>query len=542
MEKIADDLRELCLKADEVNRDNLMTILSDNRDTEYGKKYGFSDIHSFEDYRKKVPLVKYDDLKDYIRRMLDGEKNVLTAYPVNRYCSTSGTTGESKYIPMSDNDLDRKGLFTEDPKRLFLSSDEGKHLMISTFRTYSGLEGKKVFLLSEMYYKYIYDAGKLDPSIYVGGKDLFFVDEESPDIFYAKAAAALACDDIRIIECMFLYEVLNFFGYIERNWRMIVDGLRTHTLPDGLSVPENIRKYLLNINVSPERLDKIETECGNGFKGIAKRLWNKLEIVNGIGSKRYLTEETTLSEYLGDVSMQYYCYSCSECLIAVPPYLDECSYVMVLRTGAFEFLPYDTENEDITYQPHELEPGKKYEPVITNFSGLYRYRLGDIIRVKSFIGKSPVIEFLFRKDQAINLAGEKIDLNQLELTVYDLRKKGLNVDKYCIGPVRLEVPGKYFSVISVQNDPAAAHISDEAASELLDESLKQNSPDYKDLRGLGHIGKPEVLVCTDKEYEIFSELTGLESGRTHGKAKHIYHEEVPKEEWKRIINDIRKQQ
>ena len=77
---------------------------------------------------------------------------------------------------------------------------------------------------------------------------------------------------------------------------------------------------------------------------------------------------------------------------------------------------------------------------------------------------------------------------------------------------------------------------------VFDLIILQNSPDYKDLRGLGHIGKPAALVCTDKEYEIFSELTGLESGRTHGKAKHIYHEEVPKEEWKRIINDIRKQQ
>lgn len=50
-----------------------------------------------------------------------------------------------------------------------------------------------------------------------------------------------------------------------------------------------------------------------------------------------------------------------------------------------------------TYLPDEVEIGQRYEVVITQISGLYRYRMGDIIRVIGFEGnKVPFIEFQYR--------------------------------------------------------------------------------------------------------------------------------------------------
>ena len=541
MEKIAERLYADCIRADEVNLNNLLTVLSDNKDTEYGKKYGFADITTPEEYRKKVPAVLYDDIRPYVERMMNGEENVLTVYPTHRYCSTSGTTGAAKYIPMSDNDLDRKGLLTEEPKNLFLSSRDGKRLMVSTFRTYSEVPGKQVFLLSEMYYKYIYDAGIFDVNEYVGGEALFFIPQECGDMMYAKSAAALACDDLRTIECMFMYEILNFFVYIEKNWRRIVDDLRKRKLPEDLSLTDEAKDYLMSMNVTEERLRKIENECSKGFAGIGKRLWERLEFVNGIGNKSFLTEDNAITGYLGDVPKQYYCYSCSESLIGVPTRMNENRYVMVLRTGYFEFLPYMAEPDGVTYQPHELKIGELYEPIITNFSGLYRYRLTDVITVKGFIGKSPVIEFMFRKGQALNISGEKVDMRQLEEAVYSLRNYGLDIEKYSIGVVLEDIPGRYFAVLAVRGELSETGISDEKASELLDNALKKCSPDFRDLRGLGQIAPPEVMLCESSVFEKFVSITGSEKSRTHGKAMHIYNEEVPKEKWRQTILELRKQ-
>ena len=80
----------------------LMKLLADNKDTEYGKKYDFASIHSIEDYQKKVPVVGYDDLAPYLERMMDGEKNLLTAYRYNHFNETSGTVGAPKVVPMTD--------------------------------------------------------------------------------------------------------------------------------------------------------------------------------------------------------------------------------------------------------------------------------------------------------------------------------------------------------------------------------------------------------------------------------------------------------
>ena len=49
----------------EVNAQLLFKILADNKDTEYGKKYHFADIHSVEDYQRMVPVITYDDIGAY---------------------------------------------------------------------------------------------------------------------------------------------------------------------------------------------------------------------------------------------------------------------------------------------------------------------------------------------------------------------------------------------------------------------------------------------------------------------------------------------
>src|SRR5687768_8135049 len=79
----------------------LMAIVENNRGTEYGKEHGFSGIKSLEDWRKAVPIVIYEDIRERVERMTRGEKNVLTAEAPTMFAKTSGTTGQPKYIPVT---------------------------------------------------------------------------------------------------------------------------------------------------------------------------------------------------------------------------------------------------------------------------------------------------------------------------------------------------------------------------------------------------------------------------------------------------------
>ena len=79
-----------------------MELLKDNSDTEYGKKLGFADMRTVDDYRKKVPVQVYDDFAPYIERIMNGEKNILTAYKIDQVNFTSGMVGSKKFVPMTD--------------------------------------------------------------------------------------------------------------------------------------------------------------------------------------------------------------------------------------------------------------------------------------------------------------------------------------------------------------------------------------------------------------------------------------------------------
>ena len=83
----------------------LNELLKENQNTEYGKKYDFANIHSIEEYKKKVPFAEYDDLQPYIYEMMAGEKNVLSSEPPMYYATTTGSIGVPKHIPVSEREL-----------------------------------------------------------------------------------------------------------------------------------------------------------------------------------------------------------------------------------------------------------------------------------------------------------------------------------------------------------------------------------------------------------------------------------------------------
>ena len=100
------NVQALFQRAEEPIKENeklLFHILEKNKDTEYGKKYGFAQIHSIEDYQKKVPVSVYDDYAGYILRMSEnGEENLITSGKVVHYNKSSGTVGNPKRIPLTE--------------------------------------------------------------------------------------------------------------------------------------------------------------------------------------------------------------------------------------------------------------------------------------------------------------------------------------------------------------------------------------------------------------------------------------------------------
>ena len=87
-------------------REVLQDLITSAQYTEFGKKYHFSKLFNVRDFKHSVPIHEYDDIKPYIKRIMDGEQNILWNTPVSWFAKSSGTTSDkSKFIPVTDESL-----------------------------------------------------------------------------------------------------------------------------------------------------------------------------------------------------------------------------------------------------------------------------------------------------------------------------------------------------------------------------------------------------------------------------------------------------
>jgi len=503
--------------AENINIENLKKIISDNKNTEFGKKYSFSDIKSVSDYRSNVPVTDYSDYYCSIQKMRIDNKNLLTNYPVEGYCRTSGSEGNIKYIPVTAESLRRYSNWTECYKNKIIKQNGGMRLFINTFRT--ELNDEKIIreiLFSEIYYRYMCRAGLLNTDEYIGGKNFLF-DKNAENILFAKVWASFLFRDITSIEAVFQYDILNFFSYMEKNWRTVIKSIRNGKIPDNINLSDKMQTVLFDLrynNKDNNRLDKVEYICNQGFENIALRLWNKLSLLSGISSNSFFAENTALERYTGNIPRYYLCYCASECFMGIPVHENDFGFVLLPQNGFFEFIPYNSESSD-TFLPHELTCGKLYEIIITNFSGLYRYKLGDVLEVKGFYFKSPVLEFKFRKNQALNLAGEKVSVRQLEYSVKILQEK-YPIEGFCFGTSVHDMPGIYYIITALSGKEKYNSCQ---IAESWDKIMCRLNTDYQDLRKSEQLGMPEVFcVESDELSDILSEYI---SSQRHNKPLHI---------------------
>src|SRR6185295_13394630 len=77
-------------------------LIQSAQNTEFGKKYSYSDIKTPKQFKERVPVVNYDAFKPWIQRVMQGEQNVIWNTEIKWFAKSSGTTSDkSKFIPVS---------------------------------------------------------------------------------------------------------------------------------------------------------------------------------------------------------------------------------------------------------------------------------------------------------------------------------------------------------------------------------------------------------------------------------------------------------
>src|SRR5688572_10916645 len=80
-------------------------LLEKAAQTVFGKAHSFDQINSYDDYKQKVPVRDYEQLKSFIDKAVAGEPDVLWPGKPLYWSKTSGTTSGIKYIPLTKDSI-----------------------------------------------------------------------------------------------------------------------------------------------------------------------------------------------------------------------------------------------------------------------------------------------------------------------------------------------------------------------------------------------------------------------------------------------------
>lgn len=99
---------ELFMKyPNEVQSELLDSLINDAQRTEWGKKHHYKSIRSLADFKERIPIQDYDDIKPFVQRIKNGEKDILWPGETNWFAKSSGTTTDkSKFIPVTKDALE----------------------------------------------------------------------------------------------------------------------------------------------------------------------------------------------------------------------------------------------------------------------------------------------------------------------------------------------------------------------------------------------------------------------------------------------------
>jgi len=394
----------------------LFDILTRNRKTEYGLKYGFSRIKSMNEYQSFVPLNNYESLRPYIDRMTKGEHRILTADTPVFFSITSGSTGRPKFVPSTKYSRSRKADVTSlwsyylarDYPKIF----EGKILVIVS---------PDIIGYTEAGIPYGAESGQGYKSLSPIVKRFYSLpcqvfDIENYDARYYTILRIAMEHNITIIATMTPSTIILLCQRIRTVQQSVIKDIERGTLDKSLDIPGNIRKVLENfLRPNPKRARELNEILEEKKELLPKYFWPNLQL---IGCWKHGTVGLYLKEfpkYFDDIPVRDFGYSSSESRNSIPISDEGAGGVLAINANFYEFIPKEDieKKEKRALLCDQLEEGKEYFIVLTTPGGLYRYNIDDMIRVDGFFNKTPVIEFVQKGLNVTSITGEKLYESQV---------------------------------------------------------------------------------------------------------------------------------
>ena len=465
-------------RVDDIQLAQLRSLLSRAADCEIGKSYGFRELSKLPDprreFRARVPMHGFEDIRPLVMRMVRGEKDVLWRGVCRNFAQSSGTSGgKSKYIPITPDSLKRchyKG--AADSVAHYLRANKGSRLF----------SGKAMIL---------------------GGSFANELDLDNPKVKVGDLSATLISE---------INPVVNLFRVPGKRIALMADW--EQKLPALVNAAKDCN--ITNISGVPSWFQTVLKEIVKA-KGVEtiREVWPDLEVFfhGGISFNPYREEYRKL---MAGLDMHYVeNYNASEGFFAVQNDMSDPAMLLTIDNDIFyEFIPLGKGEEDAV-DITGVEEGKVYELVITSSNGLWRYRIGDTVHVASV---NPVkITVAGRTKCFINAFGEELMEENAEKAIAEVcRQTGASIENYTAAPVYAKGNRRGHHQWLIEWDVEPADKQDFARR--LDNELRKLNSDY-DAKRNGTIFL-DPLEITDAESGAFNRwLQNMGSGKLGGQRK-----------------------
>lgn len=431
---------ELCSSCKKTQEDVLLGIINSSKDTLFGEEHNFSNINSIDDFRKEVPISDYDDIEKYIDKMADGKKDILFPGLTNFFISTSGTTGKSKIIPESVESNHAKSAVLK-LRNAFLYKLFNENIVnlerFAEFIKFKNYDIKSMNAQDIVNDVYFYSVTSASPNKKTsGGIDIGFASGKTFDnskyadrlgypkeimglddgeaIMYLTMLFALCHDDIVFITSNNAGRFYTRIKYAQNHAEDLIRDLKNGTISKEINLSNDERKFFESlISPNPKRAKELEELLNKGREYfIPKYYWKYLFVGRFWLSGSVGVNVDKVRPYLpDDILYVDIGYGASEGKFNIPSKNDSGQGILAIGSLFYEFIPID--NPEVILTADELECGEEYEIILTTYSGLYRYPLHDIIKVRGFFENTPIIEFISKSKEIINIAQEKLPAPQI---------------------------------------------------------------------------------------------------------------------------------
>jgi len=433
-------------------KETFLGLIDSAKDTAFGRDHLFSTIKTYEDFRKRVPVRDYEQLRPYIDRVVAGEANVMWKGKPAYFAKTSGTTSGAKYIPISKESM---------PEHI---------------------KAARNALLT-----YVHETGNAD---FVNGKMIFL--QGSPVMTEKNGIKVGRLSGI-VANLVPAYLQKNRLPSYQTNciedWEEKVDAIVEETFHQDMTLISGIPPW---VQMYFDRL--IEKSGGKRIKDIFKNF--QLFVYGGVNYEPYRAKiEASIGRKIDAIET----YPASEGFIAYQDSQQDKSLLLLARAGMFyEFIPADEyyDESPARLSLEEVELGKNYALILNTNAGLWGYSIGDTIR---FVSKNPYkILVTGRIKHFISAFGEHVIGEEVEQALLSVaNQEGVGITEFTVAPQVNPAAGELpYHEWFIEFSEAPENL--DAFSKKVDKALQEKNIYYFDLIE-GKILQPLIIRTLQKD-------------------------------------------